>query len=140
MNASVLPFTGMKTRASVDEIEQTIKELLDKPLDADTAVQIALLHNRRLQATYEEIGIAQAAIVEAGTVSNPTFHGGAALGLPADPMTAHPAHDHYVLEIEMDFLSMLYASIRKVSSSIRIRGGNTSCDGCRNGIWQDRHG
>jgi cobalt-zinc-cadmium efflux system outer membrane protein len=116
------PIHWYENTASVDEIEQTIKELLDKPLDADTAVQIALLHNRRLQATYEEIGIAQAAIVEAGTVSNPTFHGGAALGLPADPMTAHPAHDHYVLEIEMDFLSMLYASIRKSAAASEFEG------------------
>ena len=108
--------------ASADQTEQMIKELLDEPLNADTAVQIALLHNRRLQATYEEIGIAQAAIVEAGTVSNPTFHGGAVLGLPTDPMTAHPAHDHYVLEIEMDFLSMLHASIRKSAAASEFEG------------------
>ena len=97
----------------VDETEQMVQELLDRPLIADTAVQIALLHNRRLQATYEEIGIAHAAVVEAGTPSNPAFHGGATFGLPQDPMTAHPAHDHYVFKIEMDFLSLLYRSMRK---------------------------
>ncbi len=99
--------------ASIDKTEQIIHELLEEPLIADTAVQIALLHNRRLQATYEEIGIAQAAVVEAGSISNPAFHGGVAFGLPQDATAAHPAHDHYVFEIEMDFLSVLYASMRK---------------------------
>ena len=98
---------------STDKVAQTIKELLGKPLVADTTVQIALLNNRRLQATYEEIGIAQAAVVEAGIPSNPAFHGGATFGLPQDPMTSHAAHDTYIFEIEMDFLSLLYGSMRK---------------------------
>jgi cobalt-zinc-cadmium efflux system outer membrane protein len=98
---------------SAGEVTQTIKELLSKSLVADAAVQIALLNNRRLQATYEEIGIAYAAVVEAGSPSNPAFHGGATFGLPQDPMTAHPVHDSYVFEIEMDFLSLLYGSMRK---------------------------
>ena len=97
---------------SAGEVTQTIKELLSKSLVADAAVQIALLNNRRLQATYEEIGIAYAAVVEAGSPSNPAFHGGATFGLP-QAMTAHPAHDSYVFEIEMDFLSVLYGSMRK---------------------------
>ena len=97
---------------SAGEVTQTIKELLSKSLVADAAVQIALLNNRRLQATYEEIGIAYAAVVEAGSPSNPAFHGGVTFGLP-QAMTAHPAHDSYVFEIEMDFLSVLYGSMRK---------------------------
>lgn len=108
-----VPIHWNTNTASVDETEQMVAELLDQPLDADSAVQIALLHNRRLQATYEEIGIARAAVVEARSPSNPIFHGGATLGLPQDPMTAHPAHDTYFFEIEMDFLSLLYGSMRK---------------------------
>ena len=108
-----VPIHWNANTAPIDEIEQTVKELLDKPLVADIAVQIALLHNRRLQATYEEIGIAHAAAVEAGIPSNPAFHGGATFGLPQDPMTAHSAHDSYVFEIEMDFLSLLYGSMQK---------------------------
>ena len=98
---------------AANEARQTIKELLGKPLVADTAVQIALLNNRRLQATYEDLGIASAAVVEAGAPSNPAVHGDATFGLPQDPDTAHPAHDHYVFQIEMDFLSLLYGSMRK---------------------------
>ena len=108
-----VPIHWNANTASVDEIEQMVKELLDSPLVADTAVQIALLHNRRLQATYEEIGIAHAAVVEAGTPSNPAFHGGATFGLPQDSTAAHSAHDSYVFEIEMDFLSFLYGSMHK---------------------------
>ncbi len=96
-----------------DEVVQTIKELLDKPLVTDTAIQIALLNNRRLQATYEEIGIAYAAVVEAGSFSNPAFHGNATFGLPVDTTTAPPAHDTYAFAIEMDFLSFLYGSMRR---------------------------
>ena len=101
---------------STDEVAQTIKELLDKPLVVDAAVQIALLNNRRLQATYEDLGIAYAAVVEAGTPSNPAFHGGGTFGLPQDPGAAHAAHDHYVYEIEMDFLSLLFGSMRKTAA------------------------
>ncbi|RKU13409.1 hypothetical protein C6502_03335 [Candidatus Poribacteria bacterium] len=98
---------------SVDAAAQTTKDLLNQPLVADNAVQIALLNNRRLQATYEDLGIAYAAVVEAGTPSNPAFHGGGTFGLPQDPGAAHAAHDHYVYEIEMDFLSLLFGSMRK---------------------------
>ena len=103
-----VPIHWNANTASVDETEQMVKELLDRPLVADTAVQIALLHNRRLQATYEELGIAHAAVVEAGAPSNPAFHGGATFGLPQDPI-----HDSYVFEVEMDFLSLLYGAMRK---------------------------
>ena len=98
---------------SADEAVQTTKELLGQPLIADAAVQIALLNNRRLQATYEDLGIAYATVVEAGSPSNPAFHGGGTFGLPQDPGAAHAAHDHYVYEIEMDFLSLLFGSMRK---------------------------
>ena len=98
---------------SADEARQTTKELLGKPLVADAAVQIALLNNRRLQATYEDLGIAYAAVVQAGSPSNPTVHGDATFGLPQDPDTPHPAHDHYVFQIEMDFLSFLFGSMKK---------------------------
>jgi len=98
---------------SADEAAQTTKELLRQPLIADAAVQIALLNNRRLQATYEDLGIAYATVVEAGSPSNPAFHGGGTFGLPQDPGAAHAAHDHYVYEIEMDFLSLLFGSMRK---------------------------
>ncbi len=53
--------------------ERYIAERLAKPLSADDAVAIALLNNRNLQASYAELGIAEADLVQAGRVANPMF-------------------------------------------------------------------
>lgn len=55
------------------QADEKVAELLRQPLTAESAVKIALLNNRRLQATYEELGIAQADLVEAGLLRNPIF-------------------------------------------------------------------
>lgn len=55
------------------QAEAMVRQLLAEPLSADAAVQIALLNNRRLQATYERLGIAQADLVQAGLLENPTL-------------------------------------------------------------------
>ena len=47
--------------------------LLKRPLTADAAVQIALLNNRGLQAAYNELGIAEAARIQASIMPNPTI-------------------------------------------------------------------
>ncbi len=97
-----------------NEAAQAVRELLDKPLTADTAVQIALLNNRRLQANYEALGVAQAAVIDAGLLSNPIFHGVATFGLSDDEAVAEAKDDStYTFEVEMDFLSIFYAPMRK---------------------------
>jgi outer membrane protein TolC len=48
------------------------RELLAKPLDVDAAVQIALLNNQGLQASFEELGMARGRLVQALSVPNPT--------------------------------------------------------------------
>ena len=61
---------------SADElnaIEKRVAELLLQPLTADSAVQVALLNNRGLQATYQELGIAEAELVRASRLPNPGF-------------------------------------------------------------------
>jgi outer membrane protein TolC len=50
-----------------------VGELLRRPLTARAAVQVALLNNRGLQAAYNELGIAEAAMVEASLPPSPTF-------------------------------------------------------------------
>src|SRR5713101_6320651 len=55
------------------EAQAAIASLLSRPLTAGSAVQVALLNNHKLQATYEELGIAQADLVEAGLLRNPIF-------------------------------------------------------------------
>ena len=50
-------------------------KLLLRPLTAGSAVQVALLNNRELQATYADLGIAQAELVQAGLPRNPVVDG-----------------------------------------------------------------
>jgi len=47
--------------------------LLGSALSADAAVRVALLNNKGLQASYNELGMAEAAMVEASLPPNPTF-------------------------------------------------------------------
>ncbi|KVZ49532.1 RND transporter [Burkholderia ubonensis] len=49
------------------------QELLAKPLTMDDAVQVALLNNRGLQASYAELGLSEADLVQAGRLPNPGF-------------------------------------------------------------------
>lgn len=57
----------------VSNAEARVRTLLRRPLTADAAVEIALLNNRRLRATLEDVGIAHAELVEAATWSNPSL-------------------------------------------------------------------
>ena len=72
-----------------------VKALLRQPLSADRAVQIALLNNRGLQAAYNALGLAEAAMVQASLPPNPTFSleriaGGGALEIEAPHRRKHP--------------------------------------------------
>src|SRR3989304_5884830 len=61
-------------------VVDAVWSMLQQELTLDEAVQIALLNNRSLQATYEELGIAQADLVQAGLLRNPPF--GASFRVP----------------------------------------------------------
>ena len=63
----------VRSDADADNVQATVKKLLANPLTVDDAVQIALLNNRGLQATYAELGIAEADLVQAGRLRNPHF-------------------------------------------------------------------
>ena len=62
-----------RTAADQDGIDQRVGELLAKPLSPDDAVQISLLNNRGLQASFQQLGITEAEVVGAGRVPNPGF-------------------------------------------------------------------
>lgn len=71
----------VKTDADRDAVAKRTQELLSRPLSMDDAVQIALLNNRGLQASYGELGISEADLIQAGRLPNPGFsfsrtHGG----------------------------------------------------------------
>ena len=61
------------TDAHAESIDRRVAALLAQPLTADDAVQVALLNNRGLQATYQELGIGEAERVQAGRLANPGF-------------------------------------------------------------------
>ena len=62
-----------RTDADLDSIHQRVGSILAKPLTVDDAVQVALLHNRGLQAGFQELGITEADVVQATRLPNPGF-------------------------------------------------------------------
>ena len=60
-----------RSDAERELIDKRVAELLAAPLSVDDAVQLALLNNRGLQAMFQEIGVAQADLVQAGRLPNP---------------------------------------------------------------------
>jgi outer membrane protein TolC len=57
-------------RAAIDE---RVAALLREPLAMYSAVQLALLNNRGLQAAFDELGVGEADLVQAGRLPNPGF-------------------------------------------------------------------
>ncbi|CAN5135546.1 TolC family protein [soil metagenome] len=62
-----------RTGEQADVARARVAELLRAALTAESAVEIALLNNRGLQANYAELGIAEADLVRAGRIANPGF-------------------------------------------------------------------
>ena len=85
-------------------MQAAIRRLLQQELSAETAVQIALLNNRRLQANYESLGIAQADLVEAGLLENPVFS-----------IAVYSGHAGTITEasVVQDFVGVVSLSARK---------------------------
>ncbi|MES2099261.1 MAG: TolC family protein [Pseudomonadota bacterium] len=65
--------TWQRSPADVDAAQVRVDELLAQPLTVDGAVELALLNNRGLQARFAELGIAEADLVRAGRLANPSF-------------------------------------------------------------------
>src|SRR5712692_9656343 len=76
VNQAVSSRTGAETKwVRSDEDARAVRDrvtaFLSKPLSADDAVQIALLNNPGLQASYAELGVAGGDLVSAGLLPNP---------------------------------------------------------------------
>jgi cobalt-zinc-cadmium efflux system outer membrane protein len=56
-----------------EQVQARVRDLVKGTLTAEGAVEVALLRNQGLVATYEKLGIAQADLVQAGLLRNPSF-------------------------------------------------------------------
>ncbi|MCC7052245.1 MAG: TolC family protein [Gemmatimonadaceae bacterium] len=102
-----LPIAWVQGSAEDSSARAYARTALRGEVAADTAVRVALLRNRHLQAAFEELGIAQADVVQAGLFANPVLAGdrlrptiGGGTGLQ-------------LLGLTVPFLDMLKAPLRR---------------------------
>ena len=93
------------------EATSEVARLLSGELTLDAAIQIALLNNRTLQAEYEELGVAQADLVQAGLLRNPVFFA-SARDADVSGLTTNTE-----IEVVQDFLDILMRPARKRMAS-----------------------
>ena len=62
-----------KSAAEEKAVADRVAELLKALLDVEGAVQVALLNNKDLQASFYQLGISEADVVQAGRLPNPKF-------------------------------------------------------------------
>ena len=93
------------------QVEQRVHALLQQPINGDVAVQIALVNNPGLQATFEELRIAQADLVQAGLLKNPAF--GVAVLFPVKQTEDHHAITDIQLDVVGNFLDVFLIPARK---------------------------
>lgn len=61
----------IKTPQEAQIVNKNVNDLLSQPLNQENAVHITLINNRSLQQMYEEIGLSQSELLQAGLMSNP---------------------------------------------------------------------
>ncbi len=95
------------TTAQDADVDASVHAMLAKPLNVDEAVQIALLNNRMLQASYEDLGVAQADLVQAGLLKNPVF----SIGVRFPDRS--PKRTYLDFSVEEDFIDVFLLPVRK---------------------------
>lgn len=65
--------TYQRSAQDADTARARVDELLKQPLTAESAVEVAFLNNRGLQANLNSLGIAESELVRAGRLANPLF-------------------------------------------------------------------
>jgi len=104
-------------RGAVSEqaIRDEVRRLIGSPLTTATAIKVALINNRRLQATYEQLGIAQADLVQAGMLDNPS------LGVGVLFPVAGSLSPDLDLDFGMNFLSIFTMAARERIAGARLQ-------------------
>jgi len=104
--------TGLELRwqesaAAREEVRQQVRALLQKPLTVNRAVQIAVLNNRELLATLEDVGVSAADLREAGMGKNPSID--LSVRFPDRP----PSGANWEEAAAFDLLDLLMIPLRK---------------------------
>lgn len=85
-----------------------VRELLAGEIDADRAVQIALLNNPRVDALLAEMDLARAEVLEGSTIANPIFE--AEIRFPGDP------YRPYELRLAQSILDLIQLPRRRAAA------------------------
>jgi cobalt-zinc-cadmium efflux system outer membrane protein len=104
--------TGHKTRWEKGppddaQVAEWVRGMTAQGLTRDRAVEIALVNNPELQATYEELGVSQADMVQAGLLRNPAF------GLDLGFRINTGATNEVRVSLVQDFLDLFVRPLRK---------------------------
>ncbi|MDX1555894.1 MAG: TolC family protein, partial [Xanthomonadales bacterium] len=103
--ADVADRSGHTITWTVDPADQAAaRNLLTEELTLDNAVRLALISSPELQAQYQDLGIAEAAFVQAGLLSNPVFDVGYREG---------GGESNFDLLLSFDFLDVFLIPVRK---------------------------
>ncbi|ADR34702.1 outer membrane efflux protein [Sulfuricurvum kujiense DSM 16994] len=94
----------IKTAQEAQSVDESVRALLSKPLTQEDALRIMLINNRALQQSYENIGIAQSELVEAGLMRNPLL--GYSIGRSNGASTS-------TISVEIAFLDLLWIPLRR---------------------------
>jgi cobalt-zinc-cadmium efflux system outer membrane protein len=106
-NQSGLAVAWPHADAEKAQVEQSVAALLKPELTPDTAAAIALLNNRRLRATFEELGIAESDFIAASRLPNPSFS--ASVRWPNE----RPRSPNVEFGLGLDLLNALLMRVRK---------------------------
>jgi cobalt-zinc-cadmium efflux system outer membrane protein len=98
-----------------DAVEARVRDLLSRELTVEGAIQVALLNNQTLQATYEDVSVAQADLVQAGLLQNPVFGAGVSFPIFGGATTG------VNLSVSQDFLSVFTLAARKKVAAAELR-------------------
>ncbi len=88
-------------------VRESVGHLLTDEIGLEAALQVALLNNPGLQATYEDLGVAQADLVQAGLLRNPVFSGFARVP------RGSPSQTNLEFDVAQEFVGLLLLPARK---------------------------
>lgn len=96
-----------------------VRTLIEQPLDANSAVRVALLNNRELRAQLRELGIVSGQLLTAGLIANPTFE-----------VELLPERDSkYELRVEYDVTSLIMAPLLRSAATYDLEAARLSAAG-----------